>query len=490
MESLTYRGHWSITDISSLPEDQNHNVHPPCEFDGELRISADGVSQLTSYGSIAASWTMELWFGHGRDMRFTVRGVVTLYTTNATVNLNLKSITLYECQASSPSSFISGTAVVEALKIDEELCIKEVKILIPNDQLTCSLDLNQSKNLHIQEHNLHDMWHWKTGTLPLGENAEGGELDLEMVLEDTKAILQPSTKHPLVFHWKFNDPITLIEVQRLANSFHDLLSLLVDHPVDIDKITLGGEESEDESFMIMKLSHYAAPSPRGQNSLAKLTTLEDRFMSIFTKWQKMEKEHPQILSQMMEDIYTMGKQEHFFALLVALEQYHREICNEENKNEERITEIIKKIKPVLNETDSKFVQNRLQAGPSCRDRYTWCLSVLSQMGVTLSNKEFNRLVNDLLQERNGYAHELNGTHPTYYCAYLSRIASLTLKALLLDELNMLESVKEELKRQWIYYQDLLAKERKRYDRIDDYKNKKVITKNNDQNDNNRKMWCV
>ena len=451
-----YHGHWKLTSIEDNHSEHNSDFGPPQEFDGELKIASNGLLELFSYAPSSPLWTI-IGPHESPPRKYLIHGEAKYNTRNFTSI----PVTIFDAGVKDENSFTAKYAILGLhMTHFEEVRVSRLEIILKG------LDLMQFFLLFENEmfdgtqsftsKNSGSLKKIRLGNLGNALNS-GVEVAYDELLSSETFLFDDEI--PPKFYWNFKESISLSDTVSRINSFHKLLALFLGHPVEIEQVFLKIDNVlckflfPNRSFT--RTLEFASPS------FIRLVDLQDNFNGTLNKWGSLERKLPQVISQLIENIYSDEyTNARLFASLVALEQYHREMNPiDEKARSAEIQKTLNIISGCLDEATFTSIQTYFPEGPTLRKRYCWCLSALQRLKIINSTKK-SSLAMKLANMRNGYGHTLNSPESLYHLVYYIQITNLTLQTLLFEELGLLSYSQSGLERQWLNCQQILDEEKK------------------------------
>lgn len=253
--------------------------------------------------------------------------------------------------------------------------------------------------------------------------------------------------HPTL-SWQLDVPRDLDGCITLVHAAHTFLILLLDTTVEINGLTLQNESG-------VRVDVIYEPYPSGKRKelgipLARLRQIAGRFTETWAAWTRMCLEIPAVIGSVTSFYFaTNHGTDQLFVLATALESFHKWKrpsetvmgCDEFN--------VAKRLLLAVSGSSEmkKLVQERLRNEPSLRARLKDLTRRLQDLGV-FTPDQGSRMVSDLVEARNGFGHSLTSGLSGHN--HLKRVyqAHIVLKALLLEEIGILDVAVDVIRKQW------------------------------------------
>ena len=208
----------------------------------------------------------------------------------------------------------------------------------------------------------------------LGANLQVAELpDLKKLtlstdLQVSHGPVETKLTNPSRFTLEFSNPATLQTVTESVRSLANLLSLLIDEPVQPTNIrlTIQSEPSGADVF-----ANYAIPpratQPKKKHEFEKLIPFDDLQQTktaetLFTNWFQKEQVLRPVYDLLLSTIYSPGRyvQSTFLSLAQALESFHRKVYEGKYLSEEEYSSISKALVDAIPAGTDKKLSDKLK----------------------------------------------------------------------------------------------------------------------------------
>jgi polyhydroxyalkanoate synthesis regulator phasin len=249
--------------------------------------------------------------------------------------------------------------------------------------------------------------------------------------------------------WKLESPLGLDACVSLVHDAYCFVILLADSVVEINSLSL--QTTEGQRAELVYEPNPVSRRRRDHAPLVRLYDIQNDYRCISGVWTRLRREIPEAIGVATQFYYSdRHGPGQLFELVAALESLHAfKHPKATFIPEQRFREIKRTLadKGAADADLRKLINIKLDNRPTLRARLNELTSSLVEKGM-LSDQQRHDLVDDLVSARNCFGHRLGS--PFRSREHLRRVcqAHIVLKSLLLDELGLLDTAMDKVKRQW------------------------------------------